>query len=187
MRFDFIELPPVDDGASSEPCIAKLIEAIQLQLSLSPDFDSENFSRTKTFRGLLRGLVEMNSNWNWKFLGLDAIPDGLFNENYVIDAVSDQAFNSCSRRHRLLVELCFDNRQAIGTNILKLESAARQFESRTGGKAYCLIICADRKALKNGLWDSGVADEEEYQIAISTAYREFVTSPFSLLILRNAL
>lgn len=185
MRFDFIDLASSGAGPTHETCISQLIDSVQALLSTAPEMSSDAFAKTKTFRQLLRSLVESDSVWNWKFLGIDAIPDGLFNENYVLDLMSDKNFGNCNQRHRLLVELCFDNRQAIGTNVFKLQVAAQQFQARTGGKAYCLIVCGDRKALKKGQWDSGVGDEEEYQIAISTGYREFLTSPFSLLVLRN--
>ncbi len=185
MRFDFIDLATERSGPGHEDCITELTQSIQKRLASGPAISSNGFAKTKTFRELLKTLVEVDEQWNWKFLGLEAIPSDLFNENYVVDLVSDKNFGSCTQRHRLLIELCFDNRQAIGTNIFKLQTAARQFEQRTGGKAYCLIVCGERKALKSGLWDSGVGDEEEYQIAISTAYREYLTSPFSLLVLRD--
>lgn len=185
MRFDFIDLAADGSGPEHEECILQLTHGIQQRLTKGPVIGSNGFAKTKTFRELLKGLVEIDREWNWKFLGLDAIPSDLFNENYVVDLVSDKNFGSCTKRHRLLVELCFDNRQAIGTNIFKLQTAARQFEQKTGGKSYCLIVCGERKALNAGRWDGGVGDEEEYQIAISTAYREYLTSPFSLLVLRE--
>jgi hypothetical protein len=185
MHFDLIELSSSDTGASDDACIKALVTEIKETLAQGPSLNSDSFQRTKTLRQLLKNLAVSSHLWHWKFLGIDAIPNGLFNENYVVDLVTDRNLGICAERHRLLVELCFDNRQAIGTNILKLEAAARQFEAKTGGKAYCLLICADRKALTKGLWDSGVGDEEEYQIAISTAYKEFLKRQFSLLVLRD--
>jgi hypothetical protein len=123
--------------------------------------------------------------WVRQLLGIDAIPGHLHNQNYVVDFSCDNNIQSCAERHRLLLEICFDNRQAVGTNIFKLETSARNFRDKTRGIAIGVIICADRKSLKSGGWDAGVADEEEYQVALSTAYKEYLSSSISLMVLRG--
>lgn len=166
-------------------CLRLPILAIADLIKALPGFDEPNFKRSATIRGALRDGLKKTDGWNHDFLGIESITDNLHNKNYVIDFAFDSKCEGCVSRHRLLVEICFDNRQAVGTNTFKLESSARAYQNRTGGKALSLIVCADRKSLSQGGWDPGVADEDEYQIAIKAAYGDYLTTEISMLVLRG--
>jgi hypothetical protein len=103
--------------------------------------------------------------------------------NYHLNAIKDVRGESCKHMHRLLLELCFDNRQAIGTNLLKFETAKRLFEKNTSCLTTSIIICGSQDALLNLKWDGGVASYSEYENALMTVYKDIFTfSPCYLVI-----
>jgi hypothetical protein len=186
LRFDYLETNPKASLEYIDECLrAPILRLVQI-LNEFPDVDSGDFDRSTTIRGGLATKLSVAEGWQANFLGLESIPRTMPNKNYVIDFIFDGSCSDCKKRHRLFVEVCFDNRQAIGTNILKLDSAASFFQDKTSGVALSVIVCADRKALSTGGWDSGVGDEEEYQIALNTAYKKHLKTNISLLIMRVA-
>lgn len=185
MRFDYMALKPEYDSSNLVACYREPISQIRRTLESIPAFQDPNFSRSATIRDALRDELAGESRWISDFISLDTIPRNMPNKNYVIDYIFDGDCVNCEQRHRLLVEVCFDNRQAVGTNVFKFETAASFFERRTGGKALSLIVCGARGALNAGGWDSGVADENEYQVALDTAYSDYLRTDFSMLVMRT--
>jgi hypothetical protein len=103
--------------------------------------------------------------------------------NYHLNAIKDLPDDKCGHRHRLLLELCFDNRQAIGTNLLKFETAKRIFEKNPDCQTNSIILCGSQEALTNLKWDGGVASFSEYENALLTVYKDIFTfSPCYLII-----
>ena len=104
--------------------------------------------------------------------------------NYMLDAMHDFQSSGCSHIHRFLIEFCFDNRQAIGSNILKFEVA-----SRTAVEANFLpvpiLICADSEALKHFGWDGSIASADEYEYALRVVYRGVMLYPPIILALHS--
>lgn len=184
MHFDHIVVPGRLNEFLNHACFDVILSRILDALKGTPSLTSVEFEKTKSLRAVLTTNLTSESGWVRQLVGIDAIPSNLHNQNYVIDFSSDYQSEVCSERHRVLLEICFDNRQAIGTNIFKLETAAKNFREKTGGDAVGIIICGDRKSLKVGGWDAGVADEEEYQVALGTAYGDYLSSSISLLVLR---
>lgn len=184
MLFDHIVVPGRPNEALNHTCFDVIRSKILDALKEAPSLTSPEFEKTKSLRAVLTRNLTSEAGWVRQLVGIDAIPNNLHNQNYVIDFASDYQSEFCHDRHRVLLEICFDNRQAVGTNIFKLETAARSFREKTGGYAVGIIICGDRKSLTVGGWDAGVADEEEYQVALGTAYGDYLSSSISLLVLR---
>jgi len=184
MRFDYMDLRPKYQESSLAPCFREPLNQLRRALESIPNFQDSNFNRSTTIRDALRNGLQVESRWISDFISLDMIPRNIPNKNYVIDHIYDGECVNCQQRHRLQVEVCFDNRQAVGTNVFKFETAASFFEKKTGGKALSLVVCGARAALNAGGWDSGVADENEYQIAIDSAYSDYLRTDFSLLVMR---
>lgn len=105
--------------------------------------------------------------------------------NYALNAIKDLPVILCNHRHRLLLELCFDNRQAIGTNLLKFEAAKRLFEKNENCLATSIIICGSQEALTNLKWDSGVASYGEYENALLTVYRDILSIVPQYLVIKS--
>jgi hypothetical protein len=104
--------------------------------------------------------------------------------NYVLNAIKDLSIGSCGHRHRLLLELCFDNRQAIGTNLLKFEAAKRLFEKNENCLTTSIIICGSHDALAHMKWDGGVASHGEYENALLTVYRDILSITPQYLVIK---
>ncbi len=184
MRFNQVVATHVDTPIFDHPCHAAVLDELINALGSFPPVNSPGFDRKRTIRDALLGQLTSELGWVYQLLGVEEVPPNLHNKNYIVDFAKDSNLPGCTNRHRVLVEICFDNRQAIGTNVFKLDLAARSFHERTGGEAVGVIICGDRKALKSGGWDPGVADEEEYLVALDTAYTNYLLSPISLLVMR---
>lgn len=163
-------------------CLSAQISQIEIALAGVPHFDDEAFRKSSSIRDALDKALGQENGWHVDFAGTDAIPSKMHNKNYVLDYATDSDCERCQSKHRVLLEVAFDNRQAIGTNLLKLEVAQRYFNDRTGGNALGVLVCASRKALQLGGWDPGVGDENEYQLALDTAYRGIIGGSKVLLV-----
>ena len=96
--------------------------------------------------------------------------------NYVLDAMQDVTSNECNHTHRFLVEFCFDNRQAIGSNILKFEVASR-VAIQSNYQPVPILVCAELEVLKDYGWDGSIASSAEYEYALRVLYRDLVQYP----------
>ena len=96
----------------------------------------------------------------------------------------DQITNPCGHKHRFFSEFCFDNRQAIGTNLLKFQVAAANSRFH-GYSPLGFLICADGFSIKNYGWDGGVASYQEYDHAIRIPYKNILNEPPILISIRS--
>lgn len=96
--------------------------------------------------------------------------------NYTLDLVQDEVSSTCGHQHRYFIEFCFDNRQAIGTNLLKFEVASQNTEM-LNRRPLPILVCATAQAIKEFGWDSGVASYQEYDHAIRGPYKEILKHP----------
>ena len=113
------------------------------------------------------------------------IPKDLPITNYLMDGILDQYEAECGHHHRFLIQTCFDNRQAIGTNLLKFEMAKLKFCKTTQHKILPIIICAEPQVLKMLKWDGSVASSSEYELALLAGYNGILDSNPMLIILRK--
>lgn len=75
-------------------------------------------------------------------------------------------------------EVLGDNREAIGTTLLKLEMANRG--NKTLGESLSVGIALE-KNLRNAGWDGAVGTFDEYEHAIISTYADFLTTGHVLL------
>lgn len=102
--------------------------------------------------------------------------------NYILDAMKDIRGKDCPHAHRFFVEFCFDNRQAIGSNILKFEVASRA-AIEFNLDPIPILICAEQETLKHFGWDGSIASANEYEHALRVAYSDVVNHPAIILAL----
>lgn len=102
--------------------------------------------------------------------------------NFTLDAIKDFTSSECPHVHRFLVEFCFDNRQAVGTNILKFEIASSS-SLNSNVEPMPVLICADSGALRYFGWDGSIASADEYEHAIRVAYKSVIKNPAIILAL----
>ncbi len=96
--------------------------------------------------------------------------------NYTLDLSLDDTSSSCNHIHRYFLEFCFDNRQAIGTNLLIFEVAANNAEIQSR-VSLPILICSTAKAIKEFGWDGGVASYQEYDHALRIPYKNVIKHP----------
>lgn len=184
VRFDYIPITMGTELGDLPECVRSAVSTIIESIVYVPTVQSPQFKKTASIREAILSHARNYPGWTIDFFGLEDVPFLGYKRNYVVDLVHDCEGSDGAYRCRTFVEVCFDNRQAVGTNILKLEASATRFENRVGGQTLNLLVCADRRMLDLGKWDSGVGDEEEYQIAITNAYREILKSNFALIVMR---
>ncbi len=86
--------------------------------------------------------------------------------------------SACGATHSFNVELCVSNREAIGTNFLKLEVfAVTKPEFRHLG----VLLCPDRKYYKESNMDPSYGDDDEYIISHKLAYHNVLESDLVVL------
>lgn len=143
-----------------------------------------NIATSKQIRDAVSDYMKRNS-WIPDFKFDSSIPESEPNTNYRIDFIKDISEPDGILTSRFLFEACFDNRQAIGTNILKFELAKRAFEKHPSKKTISLILAADKKSLKQYGWDGSIGSFEEYELALRDPYSSVVTFEPIFLIVRG--
>lgn len=149
-------------------------EFSQLNIEISNQSAADLISRTFV-------ALALRSDWIQQFRFDPDIPLQRAYANYLMDAVSDDYDSECGHHHRVSIQSCFDNRQAIGTNLLKFEVAANKFIRGADYRILSVIICANRDSKKALKLDNSVATFEEYVVGVRTAYRGILTAPLVIL------
>lgn len=143
-----------------------------------------NMATSKQIRDAIDEYMKRD-HWISDFKFDSSIPDSEPNTNYKMDFIKDVTLPSEDLTIRFLFEACFDNRQAIGTNILKFELAKRAFENSPHKRAVSLILAADKKSLKKYGWDGSIGSFEEYELAIRDPYDSILTVKPIFLVVRD--
>lgn len=158
---------------------------------------------TSTLNFLAERLSELNfpsspsksallfSDWFWqtcvalnsicKFRISSDIPLERSYANYLMDAVLDEYDSICGHNHRINLQLFLDNRQAIGTNLLKFEISSNRFEISKKNRALAIAISIDKNCKKILNIDNSVATYSEYEKACNTAYVDILKSRMVLV------
>lgn len=135
---------------------------------------------------LIMNAFFLSRGWNQKFVFDGSIPNSINRANYTFDGIKDEPESTgCLHRHRTFVEICFDNRQAIGTNLLKFQAALTKYEDKEFSRGLPILVCADRRSLREFGWDNSAASSEEYEFAMRNPYKDILTRPPVLLVIRN--
>jgi hypothetical protein len=89
---------------------------------------------------------------------------------------------SCGHFHRVNAVLCLNNREAVGSNFLKLELAAQELIRYNNGQALTdenvlgVLVSLNKKVLTLGGWDPAYANSTDYTFAFSFAYSSMLRS-----------
>ena len=121
--------------------------------------------------------------WKKNISLISDVPINVPQGNYIVDYQRVAIVNGCSSRHQLSMEFCFDNRQAIMANLAKAELASNAFEAISEanvGFTY-LVLPRDAEARRRGGWDGSAGTLVEYEYAVDTGYRSFLSSAICLV------
>jgi len=158
----------------------EILAEIKTMIELFPAWDSGG---SKSFASHFRESFRerLDSSWMKAFLLRPMNRRRSSVTNFVVDAARDFFDQKCQHHHQIRIEISFDNRQIIGTNVLKmLVGAGRIVTSRRLG-----ILIAPSKDAKNvfGL-DPAVGSSDEYLLAIESGYPELISLPIFLGVIR---
>lgn len=103
-----------------------------------------------------------------------------------IDATKTIECEVCGHRHRMLIEMCTDNRQAILANLLKLEFAGRRFKEVYSNGVPCAVgifVTQGRKEalVTKGYIDNSIGPLEEYEVQASGPWAGLLTNSLMAL------
>jgi hypothetical protein len=180
----------VDIRGDTSPSVVTPCQGVEQELNLLKDtlqsihLDANLGKTTQQIQKYLNPLLA-DSGWILDFTFDANTISTSPSANYVLNAIKDLPATLCDHRHRLLLELCFDNRQAIGTNLLKFEAAKRLFEKNKDCLATSIIICGSQEALTNLNWDGGVASYGEYENALLTVYKDILSIVPQYLVIKS--
>jgi hypothetical protein len=131
---------------------------------------------------LLNSAVRLG--WETDFLVSNSasrdFPDANFKINYLWVSRDCQ----CRRRHKIFLHRCFDNRQAIGTNVLRFLIADQSNTKSTEDDYIFVALVADEKAKKSS-WDGAIGSYEEYFFAVHGGYSQLGLPPIDFLVIRS--
>lgn len=97
-------------------------------------------------------------------------------ESFFIDYFLDENSETCGHKHRYLLQFMFDNRQAIGTNLLKFDIAAKN-SSEHNRVVTNIGICVEKSVIRKLGWDYSAASAQEYINAIVGPYKKVLNNP----------
>jgi hypothetical protein len=165
------------------PIVVDTIKSLQRSLEAVVIETSADSSASKQLKDHMFNQL-ISDGWRPQFKISKSVSETYPLANYIMDAMHDFSSEKCNHTHRFFVEFCFDNRQAIGSNILKFEVA-----SRAALEADCfpipVLVCADAGALKFFGWDGSIAGASEYEYALRVIYRDVLSYPPIILALHN--
>jgi hypothetical protein len=169
----------------SELCLIvfETIKALQVSLEAVVIESSEDSSASKQLKSHMFNQL-ISDGWRPQFKISKEVSEVYPLANYVLDVMHDFSSEKCSHIHRFFVEFCFDNRQAIGSNILKFEVASR-VAIESNYFPVPILVCADGATLKQFGWDGSIAGANEYEYALRVVYRDVMQYPPIILALNN--
>lgn len=156
------------------PCLQSSLLKIQNAVS-EIDLNSAIADRSNSMRKLIREHTESIKGFEW----IPKTRDG--QAPFAIDAkfICDGA---CKSIHVINIVICLNNREAIGTNFLKLEVAAlseiRKFQEVEvlDSNILGVLMTFDRDVLALGNWDPSYADSSEYSAGMRKFYKALFNS-----------
>ena len=169
-------------GRIKENLCETQLETIQVLIRLLEKVDLPQNSKEGT-TSILRSQIDEDlalSGWQDGHLIDHQVSLEYPTANYTMDLSLDGLTNGCNHKHRYSLEFCFDNRQAVGTNLLKFEVASRNAITQNWNPLP-ILVCATAGAVKQFGWDGGVASYQEYDHAIRIPYKSVLENPPVLL------
>lgn len=110
-----------------------------------------------------------------------ALPKG----NYKVNFLHVIKNCECGKRHKLYIHLCFDNRQALGTHLLRFKLAEGRDGPLENEENLYVAVVADHRSKKLYGWDNAVASQAEFEQALNEQYQDVLELSLTLLIVRD--
>jgi hypothetical protein len=126
-----------------------------------------------------------SKGWKRNRLVNPGIPSGIPTSVYKVNLLSDLPNCACGRHHRIFFHAFFDNRQAIGTNLLRLGVAKKYFEQTSENEAELIALVIDSKSKDFFGWDNSVGTVEEYEYAQTKIYNFALESEINFWVIRS--
>lgn len=158
------------------PCLISLKDSLRSSLE-EIDIESAIQQRSESFKKCLSDAFIRSTAVEWSKSSIFENP--ALNDVPAIFRLDGKAkcSGACGSIHRMNIVLCLNNREAIGSNFLKLEIAAYEqiryaekiaiYEENILG----VLLTLDTAVLESGNWDNSYANANEYTFAFKHAYR----------------
>lgn len=165
--------------ASVAGAMEKLRELLQ-NVSLQESSDGPS----KAIKQALDSVLEVKG-WEKKFLFSREAHSSLPSANYTVNYLFVEQKCDCGFRHKVFFHVCFDNRQAIGTHLLRFKLALVTDAKQKIDKPVAVAIVLDANSKAAYGWDNAAATFEEFAHALELEYAEIFSLPLHFLILRK--
>lgn len=162
---------------SSNPCLTALLGSVEEEIRLA--VSQFTLSRPNATNRLRNQIETALRDFKSKVLIIPNVPVTGHDANYRVDFLKTIREHECGHKHQIAIELCFDNRQVIGTNLLKAHLANNLSEK---GQGIAILLVAEEK-LRDQAYDSSIGTESEYETALLSAYSSIVDSEIVLFTL----
>ncbi|MDH2904395.1 MAG: hypothetical protein PXZ08_10675 [Actinomycetota bacterium] len=180
-QFDSDSLATIHNMVDHKYCFGKYFESTKVA------FDGINVAAlgdggpSRQVRDLVEDNMLLNG-WEARILIDRQLPDEISLANYTIDYQLIFESQGCDYKHQLVAEMCFDNRQAIGTNLLKADFANRNFTAVPDRASAAILVVLNSGAREAGRWDNGVGVQDEYSLALRRVYTHNISTTILLLV-----
>lgn len=157
-----------------DTCLQNSLSKLQDALA-GIDFGSAIADRSNSMRKSIRDSTGNLKGFEWIPRTRDGQAPFSIDGRYVCNG-------ECNSMHILNIVICLNNREAIGTNFLKLEVAAlseiRRFQETevVDSNILGVLISLDRDVLTWGKWDPSYADSSEYSGGMRKFYKSLLKS-----------
>lgn len=165
---------------SVSPCLAKRMD--NLQREIEEKLRNLQLTKPNATATLREYLGEIFVNYKKK---VDVFPNVIKSgaaANYCIDYLSVIRECACGSKHQIALELCFDNRQAIGTNILKAHFSNKLLNQKESNSSIAILVVAE-DAIKAKAYDTSTGSESDYESALLSLYAPVLTSAICIFTL----
>jgi len=168
-----------NDNGQIDSCVSEEVLSLRKLLESIDGFSRGSKTASQVIKEALDPVFQ-TAGWDRKHLVSRKFPvQEVPAANYYIDWQKKFPCRHEDMSHVLSFEYCFDNRQAIGTNLLKLATAEKQVGAQYNHMG--IILTGTKQALKVLGWDGGVATSEEYWNAVEHGYRQSLRLPLIIL------
>jgi hypothetical protein len=181
MRLDFIS---AGYEALPNDC-PKYQELVQQILDHFRGFDlsKRKSSASSAIQSHLREVLLKEGWLERQLISRDALND-LSNAAYRVNFFYLVQDCSCENNHRFYLHLCFDNRQAVGTNLLRFELAQKKLSDGAKQRHTYLAFVIDTYAKEKYGWDNSAGTYEEYRHALESAYKGILSPRVDYFVIR---
>ena len=181
-QFDSDSLATIDSLGEHKGCYEAHFQSVKAAFDGINVLALADGGPSRQVRDLVEGKM-LTSGWESRVLLDRQLPSEISLANYTVDYQLIFESQACDCKHQLIVEMCFDNRQAIGTNLLKADFANRSFNSSPKRASIAILVVLNSGARESGRWDNGVGVQDEYSLALRRVYADNVSTTILLLVI----